>query len=175
MKIDPADFDELVQFDMQRDVDAAKVEQASDADSIGEVAIAAAQEFRRAARSTLATHGSQRGWDYEPVADSITVRRPNYEGQRRGFGFGQMVVPIDITHPAAQYWDSGMDPTLITPTDAQALKIPWPDLPPGVEAQGEEGGVPFVLRPKAEVAGYDRIPFVDEGELAAKRTVEQFG
>jgi len=172
MKIDIEDLEEMVQFDMRRDVDVESVERASDADSLGELAIGAAHEFRQAARSTLADYGGRRGWDYQPVADSIHVERPNYEGQRRGLGFGQMVVPITIDHPAAPYWDSGMDPTLITP-NAQALKIPWPDMPPGVEAQGEEDGVPFVLRPEADVAGWDRIPFVDEGMVAAERTIDR--
>lgn len=172
MKIALEDFEEMVQFDMRRDVDAEAVQSAGDADSVGELAIGAAREFQAAARSTLAEYGGRRGWDWEPIAESIEVERPNYEGQRRGLGFGQMVVPVTVTHPAASYWDEGMDPMTVRPTDAQALKIPWPDIPPGVEPQGEEGGVPFVLRPEADLAGYDRIPFVDDGLAAAERTIE---
>jgi len=132
-----------------------------DPDTTDKIFTLAASEWIRAANKTIRRRGKSRGWNWKPLTKSWKV-----EANETGRGYEAIV---RNTHPAASYWNDGTEEHVIEANEADALKIPWPDAPPGVETT-DDG---YIFRKRVEVGGLDPMFFQTSGSSASKKFLRQ--
>lgn len=154
-KADPSQVDVKFGKEISGKIGMATIQTTPDAaDKIFNLA---AGEWIRAANQRLQRRaGSRHGWNYKPLTNSWEL-----EANETSRGYE---IIVNNTHPASDYWDHGTEEHVIEADQADALKIPWPNAPPGVETT-DDGSV---FRQRAEVGGLPAIRFMEKGKRASK-------
>lgn len=109
--------------------------------------------------------------DYE-VQDIVRSGMPvQWDSAREGYVLGP-------THPAAEFFEVGTDPHVITPTNAESLAFEWEEM------RGEEFGdtgktfeevydtFPLVFLPRVSVNGIVRLDYFERGMQEAASWLE---
>jgi len=153
MRIDPDDIGEAI----ARSLDDADGE-------LGSIMTDVAEGWAAASRREI----QDSDYDIDFIADEIEVGDPEWNGTFSKPRRGEAQIPISFDHPLSSIFEHGTGEHMITPTDADRLRIDAGDWEnPPAEVFRKYGVGPYYFQ-SVEVSGIDALRYVETGRVEAE-------